>query len=36
MQVRGYRDEDLEAMTAIWNEVIEDGEAFPPGGAFDR
>ena len=29
MQVRGYRDEDLEAMTAIWNEVIEDGEAFP-------
>ena len=29
MQVRGYRDEDLEAMTAIWNEVIGDGEAFP-------
>ena len=29
MQVRGYRDDDLEAMTAIWNEVIEDGEAFP-------
>ena len=29
MQVRGYRDKDLEDMTAIWNEVIEDGEAFP-------
>lgn len=29
MTVRGYREDDLEAMVAIWNEVIEDGEAFP-------
>ena len=29
MIVRGYRKDDLEAMVTIWNEVIEDGEAFP-------
>ena len=29
MIVRGYRKDDLEAMLTIWNEVIEDGEAFP-------
>lgn len=27
--VRAYRDEDLPAMTAIWNEVVEEGIAFP-------
>ena len=27
--VRAYREEDLPAMTAIWNEVVEDGIAFP-------
>ncbi|WP_296008971.1 GNAT family N-acetyltransferase [uncultured Adlercreutzia sp.] len=26
---RPYREADLEAMTAIWNEVVEAGNAFP-------
>jgi len=29
MIVRGYRPEDVAAMTAIWNEVVEEGVAFP-------
>ena len=29
MMIRAYRDEDLEAMIGIWNEVVEDGIAFP-------
>lgn len=27
--IRHYREEDLPAMTAIWNEVVEEGVAFP-------
>lgn len=27
--VRPYRDADINAMTEIWNEVVEDGIAFP-------
>ena len=27
--VRAYREEDLPAMKAIWNEVVEEGLAFP-------
>ena len=27
--VRAWREEDLPAMTAIWNEVVEEGLAFP-------
>ena len=27
--VRAYTEEDLPAMAAIWNEVVEDGIAFP-------
>ena len=27
--VRGYRPEDVSAMVAIWNEVVEEGLAFP-------
>ena len=27
--IRPYREEDLPAMTAIWNEVVEEGVAFP-------
>lgn len=27
--VRAYRAEDLPALTAIWNEVVEEGTAFP-------
>jgi len=29
MIVRAYRTEDLPAMIAIWNEVVEEGVAFP-------
>lgn len=29
MTVREYRDEDIGAMRAIWNEVVRDGTAFP-------
>ena len=29
MQIRKYRETDLPEMTAIWNEVVEDGIAFP-------
>lgn len=29
IQVREYREEDLPEMTAIWNEVVEEGAAFP-------
>ena len=27
--VRAYREEDLPAMAAVWNEVVEEGIAFP-------
>ena len=27
--VRGYEERDLPEMVAIWNEVVEDGIAFP-------
>ena len=29
MQIRKYRKEDLPEMIAVWNEVVEDGIAFP-------
>lgn len=29
MIIREYRQEDIEAMIRIWNEVIEEGIAFP-------
>lgn len=29
MIVRAYKEEDLKAMIAIWNEVVEEGIAFP-------
>ena len=28
-KVRGYEEKDLSAMIRIWNEVVEDGVAFP-------
>ena len=42
IKVREYKKEDVSAMTAIWNEVVEEGIAFPQeegltqesGGAF--
>lgn len=27
--IRSYREEDVPAMRAIWNEVVEEGVAFP-------
>lgn len=29
LTIRAYRDEDLGEMARIWNEVVEDGVAFP-------
>lgn len=29
INIREYQDKDLQAMTEIWNEVVEDGVAFP-------
>ena len=29
MTIRNYTEKDLTAMIAIWNEVVEDGIAFP-------
>ena len=29
MKIRGYRPEDVPAMNRIWNEVVEEGIAFP-------
>ena len=29
MVVRKYETSDLEAMVAIWNEVVDAGDAFP-------
>ena len=31
MVVRKYENSDLEAMVAIWNEVVDAGDAFPQG-----
>lgn len=35
MQVRPYQPEDLDAMIAIWNRVVEDGVAFPQEEPLD-
>ena len=29
IKIRAYREEDLWEMIAIWNEVVEEGVAFP-------
>lgn len=29
IKIRAYREEDLWEMIAIWNEVVEEGAAFP-------
>ena len=34
--VREYREKDLPKMTAIWNEVVEEGIAFPQEELLDR
>ena len=34
--VREYRSEDVKAMNEIWNEVVEDGIAFPQEECLDE
>lgn len=36
IQIRAYKETDLDAMNAIWNEVVEDGAAFPQTELLDR
>ena len=33
--LRGYRESDLSQMTEIWNEVVEEGIAFPQTDVLD-
>ena len=35
MMIREYRREDLPAMIRIWNEVVEEGIAFPQEDLLD-
>ena len=35
MTVREYTQNDLKQMTAIWNEVVEEGIAFPQEEPLD-
>lgn len=34
--IRGYQTEDIEEMTNIWNEVVEEGVAFPQEEFLDN
>ena len=36
MRIRPYREDDLDAMIALWNRVVEDGVAFPQEEPLDR
>lgn len=36
MKIREYKAEDLPAMTAIWNEIVEEGIAFPQEELLDE
>lgn len=36
MIVRAYQEQDIPAMTAIWNEVVEEGIAFPQEELLDE
>jgi L-amino acid N-acyltransferase YncA len=35
-EIRQYREEDLDQMISIWNEVVEEGIAFPQTEILDR
>ena len=35
MIIRGYKEQDLSEMVRIWNEVVEDGIAFPQEEVLD-
>lgn len=36
LEVRGYRTQDLPEMIRIWNEIVEEGLAFPQEEALDE
>lgn len=36
VEIRGYRESDLAAMKEIWNEVVEEGIAFPQEQPLDE
>ncbi|MBQ7744961.1 MAG: GNAT family N-acetyltransferase [Ruminococcus sp.] len=36
MIIRSYEEKDIKEMTAIWNEVVEDGIAFPQEELLDE
>lgn len=36
MRIRAYEEQDLTAMIHIWNEVVEEGAAFPQQEALDE
>ena len=36
IEVRAYTDNDIEAMVTIWNQVVEDGVAFPQEECLDE
>ena len=36
MQVRSYRPEDIPQMIRIWNEIVEEGNAFPQEETLDE
>ena len=35
IKVRKYEEKDLKEMIRIWNEVVEEGEAFPQENFLD-
>lgn len=36
VQVRAYEEKDLPEMIRIWNEIVEDGAAFPQEECLDE
>ena len=36
LTIRAYQEPDLPAMTAIWNEIVEEGAAFPQVECLDQ
>ena len=36
MQIRKYTDKDLESMIQIWNEIVDQGVAFPQEEGLDK
>ena len=35
MQIRAYSKNDIEQMIAIWNEIVDEGIAFPQENLLD-